>query len=504
MAIQANETTIELKDILAILRRRKWLIILPLILVTAIAFGGTYLLEERYQSSTMILIEQTQYLSRQLRAMIPGQEDGRGSSMQRRSRLIAIHNEINSSLYLSRLIDELQMTQDPEIIQKARKFNASRPDIAVQTLVYHLLIQELRNNIKVQFSGESIIEITAESSDPGESMAIASKLAEIFKDERLKQELSGVRGALDFSDEQLAIYRKNLDDAESARARFQSEFIRNRLDESVVAGRNIRAIMADIDNFKLRLEENNNEQARVRTELANYRQSQLDIDLGSDYNNYKKSIFDETKRLVDFMPKYIWADPKILNANRNISRDLLRMENIVEDEIKRQFPDAPSDEQELLAEFFILRTRETVIRRRLRDYEVSLSTLRNRIALAPQHEIQMRNLVNDVNSARDIYEKFKTQLTGSEISQSLMRGESETKYRIMEPASVPLVPVKPNRVKYVALGAVLGLVLGAAAALLAELLDNSFKKVEDVEQYLSMPVLATIPNISSIKRKIKI
>jgi uncharacterized protein involved in exopolysaccharide biosynthesis len=116
----------------------------------------------------------------------------------------------------------------------------------------------------------------------------------------------------------------------------------------------------------------------------------------------------------------------------------------------------------------------------------------------------MRNLENDVISARQIYEKFKDQLTGSEISQSLMRGEAESKYRIMEPASIPLEPVKPNRLKITILGAMLGLVIGGVAALLAELLDNSFRKIEDVEEFLRVPVLATIPSISSIKGKVKV
>ena len=39
---------------------------------------------------------------------------------------------------------------------------------------------------------------------------------------------------------------------------------------------------------------------------------------------------------------------------------------------------------------------------------------------------------------------------------------------------------------------------------LAELLDNSFRKVEEVEQFLDAAVLATIPGIDSIKGKVKV
>lgn len=504
MVPNRTETTLDIKDAVSILRHRKWLIILPLLLVTAIAFGGSFLLERRYQSSTMVVIGQSQFLSKQLQALIPGQEQNRYSNIQKKSRLIAIHNEIISSSYLARLIDELDLADNQEIIRDAQKMHVKRPDIPVNNLVYYMLISDLRKNINVQFNGENIIEITSESSKPARAMNIATKLAEIFKDERLKRELSGVRGALDFSDEQLAIYRANLDEAERKKADFASNYLQNMLDESVTAETNIRAIMADIDNIKLLIDDNIKDQAESRTRLAKYRKSELILNTDDTYKETKSNISDETERLANLMSKYTWSDPKVLNANLRISNWLKEMEALIKHGVGNQFRDASVREKAELTDFFVLQMQEMTLREKMNYLEVSLSTLRDRISLQPQIEIQMRNLENDVNSARVIHEKFKDQLTGSEISQSLMRGEAESKYRIMEPASVPITPVKPNRIKITVLGAILGLVIGGVAALLAELLDNSFKKVEDVEEFLNLSVLATIPNIASIRGKVKV
>ncbi len=504
MAENAKITTLDIKDVLAIVRRRKWLIILPLILVTLVAFGGSYFLTKQYRSSTMVLTEQTRYLSKQLQAMVPGMEDNRYSDAQQRSRLIAIHNEIISTTYLSRLIDELGMADDPVLQRQAQKMHRSHPDIPVENLVYHIAIQNLRESIGVDFNGENIIEISAESSDPEQAMTIATKLAEIFKDERLKSELSSVRGALDFSDEQLSIYRANLDEAERKKADFSARFIQNKLDESISAESNIHAITADIDNLKLMIEDNINEQTSVRSQLSEYKKSDLDIDLGSRYAELKTTIFSETERLASLMSKYTWSDPKVLNANLKINNQLQDMEAIVEDQVDSKFTRSSANDRNAITRLLVLQTRETVLRKKLDNFEVSLSTLRNRIAQQPQIEIQMRNLENEVASAREIFEKFKNQVTGSEISQSLMRGEAGSKYRIIEPASMPMAPVKPNRVKITVLGGILGLVIGGAAALLAELLDNSFRKVEEVEEFLGATVLATIPGIDAIKGKVKV
>ena len=498
-----KETTLDIKDVLTIVRRRKWLIILPLLLVTVIAFGGSFLLEDRYQSSTMVVIDQTKFLSKQLQALIPGQEENLYADRQRKNLLIAIYNEIISSSYLSRMIDELNLAQDPEAVRKAQKLHRKRADIPLRDLTYRVLIDRLRKDIAVDFNGENIIQITAESSDPSQAMKIATKLAEIFKDERLKREMSGVRGALSFSDEQISIYRKNLDEAEQKKADFATEYLHNQLDESVTADTNIRAIMADIDNLKLLIDDNINDQSVVRTRLADYRKTQLTLRTDGDYDRLKMDVFAETNRLADFMSKYTWSDPKVINANLKINNLLQEWEDLIRQLVDRQFSDAEGSQRTDLRQFFILQARELMLRQKLNDFEVSLSTLRNRIARQPQFEITMRNLENEVTSARVIYEKFKDQLTGSEISQSLMRGEAESKYRIMEPASVPMVPVKPNRVKITILGLLLGIVIGGVAALLAELLDNSFRKVEEVEEYLKAPVLATIPDISSIRGKVK-
>ncbi|MCK5127011.1 MAG: hypothetical protein KAR42_12225 [candidate division Zixibacteria bacterium] len=505
MAISSKNGTIEIKDIVAILRRRKWLVIIPTILITALTFSGSFLLSERFESSTMIVIDEDMQLSRELREIVPGQtERGFAAMQQRENKLISIRNEIISSTYLSRLIDELNMSQNPTILLKAQKMHNERPDVEIQELVYRLLIEDLRRNIRVVFNGQNIVEITAESDLPLEAKNIATKLAEIFKDEQLKRDLSGVRGALDFSDEQLAIYRKNLDDAEKEYSDFRTQYLQNQLDESVVADTNIRAIMADIDNTSLLIEQNTADRTRVRTSLSQYRKSQLKLNTGTKYDKTQKEIFAESQRLTEFMPKYTWSDPKVLNANLAINRKIRELEYIIESKVTDQFKDISDDENDLLAEFFTLKMRETIYRQKKEDFEVALSMLRGRIAKQPQYEVQLTNYENEVTSARRIYDTFRNQLTGSEISQSLMRGGAESKYRVMEPAAIPLSPVKPDRIKLMLMGFVLGIVIGGVAVILSEIFDNSFKKVEDVEDILNAPVLATIPNIASIRGKVKI
>jgi capsular polysaccharide biosynthesis protein len=54
--------------------------------------------------------------------------------------------------------------------------------------------------------------------------------------------------------------------------------------------------------------------------------------------------------------------------------------------------------------------------------------------------------------------------------------------------------------KIIMMGIMLGLVVGGAATMLVELLDKSFKKVEDIEHYLDLTVLGVTPEIEYLKR----
>lgn len=65
--------------------------------------------------------------------------------------------------------------------------------------------------------------------------------------------------------------------------------------------------------------------------------------------------------------------------------------------------------------------------------------------------------------------------------------------QVIDLAQVPTGPVSPRPMMNIAIAGVLGLMLGVFIAFLKEFLDNSIKTPEDVEKYLGVPVLGTIP-----------
>lgn len=63
------------------------------------------------------------------------------------------------------------------------------------------------------------------------------------------------------------------------------------------------------------------------------------------------------------------------------------------------------------------------------------------------------------------------------------------------------IPIKPNKLLNIAIGGLIGLMLGVGLALLLEFLDMSIKSERDVEDYLGLPVLGIVDLIKEEKDK---
>lgn len=71
--------------------------------------------------------------------------------------------------------------------------------------------------------------------------------------------------------------------------------------------------------------------------------------------------------------------------------------------------------------------------------------------------------------------------------------------QIIDMATLPKVPVKPNIPLNIAVAALLGLMLSVGIAFLIEYLDVSIKTTEKMEEILGIPILGTIPHIIDMK-----
>lgn len=70
--------------------------------------------------------------------------------------------------------------------------------------------------------------------------------------------------------------------------------------------------------------------------------------------------------------------------------------------------------------------------------------------------------------------------------------------QIIDRAEVPMNPIKPNKKTNIAIGFMLGLMISVGLVFILEYFDNTLETPDDIEKYLGLAVIGTIPKFESI------
>jgi polysaccharide biosynthesis transport protein len=101
-------------------------------------------------------------------------------------------------------------------------------------------------------------------------------------------------------------------------------------------------------------------------------------------------------------------------------------------------------------------------------------------------------LAREVDTNRALYQSVLER-----IKVLGMTTESQmTNISVIDPAEVPLVPSSPKKKLDMVLSGFLSLLLGVAAAFLIAGTDNTLKSSDEVQRYLRLPNLATVPHVA--------
>ena len=142
------------------------------------------------------------------------------------------------------------------------------------------------------------------------------------------------------------------------------------------------------------------------------------------------------------------------------------------------------------AELDRLTKEEATIRQSIAMYE-------QRLESTPERQQDYNLITRDYTAAKDLYDSLLKRYEEAQFAASVESGRAGERFRILEPALPPAGPAAPNRVRLMILGLLLALGAAAVAVIAREQLDQSFHSVDDLREFTSVPVIATIPSIGS-------
>ncbi len=108
-------------------------------------------------------------------------------------------------------------------------------------------------------------------------------------------------------------------------------------------------------------------------------------------------------------------------------------------------------------------------------------------------ELQLKELTRNYDSALAFYNELLKKRDNSAMARDLVHQQEGEQFRVLDPPSLPSSPSFPNMLNFAGGGLGGGAVLGLAILYLLMAMDKTLHTEREVEMYLKLPVLTSLP-----------
>ena len=490
MNIEEDIKKIHLSDYFKIIVKRKSLIIIVLLISVSFALVQNYLAKPVYQATAKLVIDKEQTFS-----PITGE------------RLNSYGGYMSESIIFNTHLKLIKST--PVLIElvKALKLDERKQEVTVST--YSRLKKQLKTNIKLILGKEQkeqqrqevrsgdekiemlargiggaivimpvmdthILTITARNTDPVLASEIANTLAKKYIEFDISSRLSSSKDNLEWMNKEMYSLKKRLEDDE---AKFQEYKQLNKIFS--VQGKQ-KVIDQKIQEFNTEYLEARNKRLELDAQLEQIRKLTSsggsithirslvnNSSIDTIYENITKLELERTRLSKVFKMKH----PKMVQNAGEITRNKSKLKNELQKEVDN-----------LESERSILEVKEKVMAANISQFE------EDAVAVGGK-ELRYSMLQRNMITSQNLYDSFLTKVKNSGVTSN----SESSNIRIVERSLVPRGAVSPNKKKNLLISIMFGLLGGIGMAFFLEYLDQSVRTEEDVQEYLNLPVLASIP-----------
>jgi hypothetical protein len=124
-----------------------------------------------------------------------------------------------------------------------------------------------------------------------------------------------------------------------------------------------------------------------------------------------------------------------------------------------------------------------------------LAVYQRRLEMTPKREQELALITRDYETTRDLFRSLLAKRGEADVAADLEQRQKGETIRVIEAATLPERPAGPNRIRLLLVGLALALGAAGVAVILAEQVDTSYRRAEEVRATAGVPVLSTIPRI---------
>jgi polysaccharide biosynthesis transport protein len=458
---ETDEVKLHFLDYWRVIRVRWVLILLAFLLVIITAAVVTYFQPREYQSNVWMEVRST---AQNLRIFAPGDPNMPVHDPQLAPTVFQI---IQRTGILYPVIEELKL-------QDKWATNGVRPnrENAYGRLRGKLSVEEVRNT--------DLLQVNVLDTNPQLAADIANKIVSVYQDKRVEEEKEILNRAVSTMNEEVAKQQKKVDDTSAEVARIRDE-------EHIVDlnPEGTEDTAAPVNAIVIKQESEVNE-AETKVATLSSRLDQIAKLKGEELIRMLSTLEIQDPTILKVLPNYNDAaasEALLLNSGLGENHPKVKAIRAQKEVYTRQL-------EEQVASI------RTALEKNLNTAQTTRDELRRRLGEINNRQLQQKNLSANYTRAKNAYIKEKLLLDGvrtraqTQTMELAMPRLAVSVKQVAEPASFAS---RPRVALNLALGALVGLVVGLGLAFFIEYLDTSVKTMEDVESLLGVPVLAIIP-----------
>ena len=505
--------SLEVGDYFRIFWRRKWYFIgiTPLVIAGALVYAWRQPLF--YRSETRILVEPP-----------PVPEDLVRSSVRTRpqDRIDAIRSQVQSRSFIERLVEQYRLYG-----------YGSDPGFSMERAV-----GSVRQSIQIVVSSNSTFTLSFVARDPEGARDITARLANMLVEEssRVRRDRAGV--ADQFVEKQLRKAELELLAQGEKIRQFKTKHL-GELPEQSATNVNVLSGLTT----QLAAAENALERARDQLRVLDFRLQEqkrlavLSENLQPAQTAGSKPDIAENPAppvnpqlaakkalLAEFTAKYTDKHPDVIRLAREVQEldRQLAASNVAAG--KPEGPQAteltplgqpqkPADappppvpdsgrsvmfelaEAEIRSEIERVNSQIARLEKDKEDIGRQMKIVQGRLNLAPALEQELLALTRNEAVLQQQHTTLQNKKFSTQMAKTLETDPDRVFYRVIDPATLPEKPVFPDRRQMVLIGVGAGLLIGVGAAFARELFDSTVGTEEEAMAVLSVPVLASVPEI---------
>jgi uncharacterized protein involved in exopolysaccharide biosynthesis len=443
--------------------------------VLALVSAGLILCPRKYRSEAQLFVR----LGRENMALDPTVTAGTsgtvvGLNVTRDAEINSIIEVMGSRAIANQVAEQVGLDEAAE--------NELQRDEAITRLMKSIAIASPKNT--------AVISVSCSARSPQRAQTVVQTLVETYLREHLR--LNSTAGSREFFDQQAKLLKQQLDDAAAAlrdaKSRFNLASLEGRRDA-------LQRQVAEIETQALA-----NESAlaaseakirELRTVMGKLPDATL-RDLATPHTNstastLRQKLFDLEGREKELLSRFTELHPTVVAIHTELEelRRILRAEQPDRDQAtSAAILQEEADHQSLLA--------------RKQTIQVQTERLKQEMNQLNQQELQVTELERRVKVAETNYLAYMSSVEQTRVDEALKK-HAISNINVIQPASLMLKPVSPKIGLSLTIALVVAGIGAVALALLSELLDHSLKTPEDVEKYLGLPLLVSVPRVAAAR-----